>query len=455
MLSKQDLLEKISELPQTPGVYIFKDITGKILYIGKAKRIKNRVSSYFRSSSCQVNSASIEPRLQSMLDNLYDIEIIETKSEVEALLLEAKLIREMQPKYNIELKDEKSFLVVVIDYSDDFPRVYCGREMDFLKARATISSRTKIFGPFIGSSSLKKAISTLQGIFKFRTCNLNLTVEDIDKKKYRPCLLSHINMCSAPCVGKITKDDYLEDVTSLENFLEGNKNEVLHKLQKAMLLASQQTEFEKAAKIRDQINAIQALEQRGRLTYATVNNIKSIKPQQALKELKKLFKLPFTPKMIDGIDISNIAGEAAVGSIVRFLDGLPYKQGYRRFKIKMVKGINDLKMMEEVISRRFLRLIEEKQEIPDVLVIDGGKTHLNTVHKTISKIVKGEKNKPFLIALAKYNSDHVYTLNSRKRLTPPKNNAGFMLLKYVRDEAHRFAQSYHRLLRSKSVFSKE
>jgi excinuclease ABC subunit C len=257
-------------------------------------------------------------------------------------------------------------------------------------------------------------------------------------------------MCSAPCAGKIGKAGYNQDIEQLKKFLNGESEKLVKDLEQMMKYYSKNLQFENAAKLRDKINALKSLNERMSTVFYHTDTfiLTKLNPSKSLEEIKKLFGLEKTPKIIDGTDISNIRGQYATGSIVRFVGGFPDKSGYRRYRIKTVEGLNDLLMMKEVVTRRLSRQIAEKDELPDILLIDGGLAHLNLVEE----IVKEFKLDIFLVALAKYNDDHIYTSATKKMLKLEPKNPATQLLTFIRDEAHRFAQNYHKILRRKSIY---
>lgn len=431
-------------LPEVPGVYIFKDEDGKILYVGKSNNIKERVTSYFQSSR------NLESRIRYMVGKICDIEYIQCSSELEATFKEASLIRDMQPQYNIALKDGKSFPLVAIVYGDDFPYVTIHRETNMNGVNSKV--RVEYFGPLKSKKIIKGSIQVLQSIFKFRTCDIEIFENDKNRRYFKPCLLYYIKMCTAPCALKINKEAYMENVIEFKEFLNGKCEQLINNLSKQMKFFANNLQFEKAAQIRDKINALKSINERLDTFYYNTDifALTKLNPIKSLEAIKKMFSLNAIPKIIDGIDISNTSGKYATGSIVRFVNGYPDKSGYRRYKIKTVDGINDIAMMEEVVIRRFTRLIRENGALPDILLLDGGLAHLNI----IEKIVLGFNLNVFIVALAKYESNHIYTMKDKRKQKIDPQNAGMQLLTFIRDEAHRFAQSYHKILRRKSVVQK-
>jgi excinuclease ABC subunit C len=430
------LKEKIKHIPEAPGIYFLKDKKGEVLYIGKARNLKNRISTYFHESP-----ALLEPRLQSMINKIANVDYIVTKDEIESTLLEARMIRDTKPRYNIRLKDDKSFLCIGITKSDDFPKIRLVRETD------RGSQDLEYFGPYVNSDDLRTAIKVLQKIFKFATCNIPIFENDSKRKFFRPCLLYSLKRCSAPCAAKISKRDYNLDVKSFKDFLQGNRKSLLKNIKQQMKEAAANLEFERASELRDQINSIKILTHKGTLYDFIEGDITPIDARSCVEDLTKLLNLNFTPRKFEGIDIANLGKGEAVGSVVVFFDGVPFKDGYRRFRIKMVKAIDDYGMIKEVVLRRLRRLIEENQPMPDVLLIDGGLGHLNSAKEALKKI---KADIPVLLSIAK-KTDTVFQAGKNKPVNLPKHSPALRLLKYIRDEAHRFAQHYHHILRRKAT----
>ncbi len=431
-------------LPEVPGVYIFKGEDGKILYVGKSNNIKARVASYFQSNK------NLGSHIKCMVDKICDVEYIRCSSELEATFKEASLIRDLQPQYNIALKDSKSFPLVAIVYADDFPYITIKRETDLNCGSS--KAKMEYFGPLKSKKIIKGSIQLLQSIFKFRTCDINIFENDKNRRYFRPCLLYYIKMCSAPCALKINKEAYMEDIKEFKEFLNGKGKELINNLSKRMRFYAKNLQFERAAEIRDKINALNSINERLDIFYYNTNvfALTKLNPIKSLEAIKEMFSLDAIPKIIDGIDISNISGKYATGSIVRFVNGYPDKSGYRRYKIKTIDCINDISMMGEVVTRRFTRLVRENSALPDILLLDGGLAHLNM----IEKIISGFNLNVFIVALAKYEGNHIYTIKNKRKQKINPQNIGMQLLTFIRDEAHRFAQFYHKVLRRKSIVSK-
>ena len=423
---------KVRTFPQSPGVYLMKNAAGVVIYVGKAKNLRARAGSYF------LKAAADERRTADLVREIHDIDFLPADSEVDAVLIEARLIKDVQPKYNQLLKDDKSFPYLEIYTREDFPRVEFTRQPH--------TRGTKLYGPFASAGSLRGAIQVLQKIFKFRTCSLDIEENDPRWRWFRPCLLASINQCTAPCNLRISKDDYRHDIQRLRLFLEGGKKALLNEMREEMQMAAAALQFEKAARLRDEIHMLETLDQRGDLDEHVQPEVFFIDPKKGLAGLRKILHLPATPRTIEGVDIAHLAGGETVASLVRFIDGLPFKPGYKRFKIRSVAGIDDFASIHEVVARRFQRLDEEAEPFPDILLVDGGKGQLNAALAAFSSI---DVTPPTVISLAK-REEEIYVPGAEVPLRLSRHAYALRLLQYVRDEAHRFAQQYHHLLRRKS-----
>jgi excinuclease ABC subunit C len=422
---------KVREFPTTPGVYLMKDGVDRVIYIGKAKNLRSRASSYFLKAAAQ------EFRLH-WVHEICDIDFLACESEVDALLTESRLIKDVQPKYNKEQKDDKTFPYLMITTHEDFPRVEVTREPR--------DRGVKLFGPFTSAGALRGALQTLQRIFKFRNCSLDIEVGDERWNWFRPCLLASINQCTAPCNFRISKDDYRKDIDRLIRFLEGNKKTLLAEMHEEMATAAKALQFEKAAVLRDEIRMLERLEERGQIETHVQPEVFYVDPKKGLAGLKKVLKLSDMPRTVEGMDIAHLSGGETVASVVQFLDGLPFKPGYRRYKIQGVEGIDDFRSMHEVVSRRFKRLSDEQRVFPDILLIDGGLGQLNAALAAFRDV---EVTPPTILSLAK-REEEIYLPGQAEPLRLSKHSFALRLLQYVRDEAHRFAQHYHHVLRRKS-----
>lgn len=411
-----------------------KDSLARVIYVGKAVNLRSRAGSYFSKA------AEVERRTAELVTEITDIDYIETESEVDALLMEARLIKDIQPKFNSMLKDDKTFPYLQITTHEDFPRV------EF--TRTPQSKGVRLYGPFTNAGQLRGTIAVLQKIFRFRTCTLDIDEGDEKWKWFRPCLLASIKQCTAPCNLRISKEDYRQDIRRLRMFLDGKKDRLLKDMEKDMMLASKELQFEKAARIRDDIQSLKKLNLRGNLEDHAQPEVFYIDPKKGMTGLKKVLKLSELPRRIEGVDIAHLQGGETVASLVQFIDGLPFKHGYKRYKIRSVEGVDDYASMREVVTRRFRRLSQEGESFPDILLIDGGKGQLNAVMETFEAI---GITPPTTISLAK-REEEIFVPGQAEPHRLSKHSFGLRLLQYVRDESHRFAQHYHHLLREKATF---
>ncbi len=433
------LQEKARALPKAPGVYFMKDAKGVVIYIGKSASLRDRVGSYFQPST------KLEHKKLGLVDEIVDFDVMQTESEVEALLAENRLIKDTQPKYNARLLDDKTFPYVMVTMADDYPGVYV--------TRSPTDKNARVFGPFTSVWALKEAISLTQKAFKYRTCHLEILEADPKKKYFRPCLLHAIGQCTAPCADKISKADYRADITRFLRFLDGNREQMLRDMHKEMIEASRDLQFEKAARLRDEIKALEGLGKRaekGDQEYwqpeAFVSN-----PQEGVDALQQALGMDMLPRVIECIDIAHLQGSEMVGSLVCFIDGVPFKSGYKRFKIRHGQGNNDYLSIQEVVTRRYREASGGNELYPDVIVIDGG---LGQLHAALDAFKLMDVKPPMVISLAK-KEELVYVQAKSDPIRLPRNNLGLKLLQYARDEAHRFAQHYHHILRRKAQLEED
>ncbi len=432
-----NVTEKIKQLPQQSGVYLFKDYTGEIIYIGKAISLKNRVSSYFSRS--QSHSAKVS----KLIDRIHDVEHINTASEMEALLLESSLVKKYRPYFNTQLKDDKSYPYIQISTGHSFPAIHFIR-----KNKKGNDEKVRFYGPFIDVDVTRVAVKKLRQIFGIRNCS------ERRFKNGRACLDYQIGLCSAPCAGKIDQDNYQKSLKECCLLLTGQHHLLLKELKQEMKIASQLMFYEKAAKIRNTIRMIEKVIIQGRISRSYHRKMKiyqskkinDISLKNVLLDLKNYLRLPVIPMHIEAYDISNIHGQIAVGSMVVFQSGFPDKKKYRHFKIRDVKGINDFAMMKEVIFRRFRDWHIKGHILPDLVLLDGGKGQLNIINNTLKEL----NVKINVVALAK-REEELFKPGEKESILLPRNSEAFFLIQRIRDEAHRFAISYHKKLRSKLI----
>lgn len=408
-----NIKQNINQLPLTSGCYLMKDKSDRVIYVGKAVSIRKRVQSYFRTRK-HMNKTDL------LVAEIARVDCVQTHSEAEALILEASLIKQHDPKYNVELKDDKTYPYIQIT-DEEFPRISVERPHEK-------NPRYIYYGPYVNPGLVREALLLMRKIFHFRTCT-----PFPDKE----CLDYHIGLCDAPCIKKITKKEYQRNIRNVRLILEGKKDQLYRSLRKDMEIFSRKQDYEHAAQVRDQLKAIGAL----------YSGTKDINYYKEAEQLQRLLNLPRLPERIETFDISNIMGNQAVGSMVSFLNGTPDKSNYRRFKIKGVLGIDDFKMMAEIVRRRYTRLKNEHRIFPDLIVIDGGKGQLSAACEELKKL---EIDVP-IISLAK-REEEVFSPNKRNSVKLPKDSLGLQLLQRARDEAHRFAVAYHKHLRQKNVF---
>ena len=546
---------KIKNLPSNPGIYQFLNDKGRVIYVGKANNLRNRVRSYFHE-----NLSS--PKTAIMVKKINDLELIITDNEIEALVLENNLIKKFKPRYNVNLKDDKSFPYIKVT-KEPYPRVY--------PTRRVIKDGSKYFGPYTDVKNMKTSLRMINEVFKIRSCKLDITQESIDKEKFKVCLDYHIKKCDGPCEGLISEINYNEMVNEVVKVLKGKTDELIKDLNLKMNLSVEQLEFEKAAEIRDKINQLAAISSRqkvvsddledrdvisiayeGKDSACSIFNIRSGKlvgkkqlrlaigegeeetdiysaaikfyygefvevpkeilldvqpsdsetllkwldskserkvkfifPQRGdlkslvkmckenailqLKELqlqkmkaegsvnysisalKRDLRLKDLPKKIECFDISNLQGTDSVASMVVFENGKPKKSQYRKFIIKDVNGPDDFLSMQEVIRRRYSKLKEENISLPELIMVDGGKGQLSSAVEVLNEIGYSDYN---IIGLAK-RLEEVFLPGQSDPASIPKTSSGLKLLQQIRNEAHRFAVTFHRDRRSKRTIKTE
>jgi excinuclease ABC subunit C len=547
------ITEQIRGLPSRPGVYLFKDAEGNILYVGKAANLRHRVSSYFGTGQ------KLTPKLNRMVGKVADLEYFVTTSEQEALILELNLIKRHHPRYNVRLKDDKTFPYLKIDLAEDWPRVHITRRLE--------EDGGRYFGPFASAKSIRQTLKLIKGIFPFRSCTRTITGTDS-----RACLDYDIGRCLAPCIGAVSRQEYAEVIRQVILFLEGKQEKVVKKLKTQMEQAAGAMDFEQAARLRDQIQSVEQVIEGQRIAttvkgeedviafeedkdqacvqvffirnskligresfvlqgtryeppgqimtsfikqfYASSphippllllqhpvedmatlqdwlqskrgNRVKIQVPRRgnkrqlvnivaqnarqgleqlkikqlaspkalsaALEEIKKELNLPRLPSRIEGYDISDIQGAAAVGSMVVFEGGKPKPAHYRRFRIKTVSGVDDYAMLSEVLKRRFKRAGDASDTwaiLPDLVLIDGGKGQLNAARIAMQEM--GVTSVP-TASLAKENEE-IFIPQKKEPIVLPRSSPGLQLFQRLRDEAHRFALGYHQRVRKRESFA--
>ena len=463
---------KLSSLPHKPGVYLMKDRFGTVIYVGKARDLRRRVTQYFHPS----RRMGWDLKFNAMVEAIHDFDVHVVRNEPESLLLEGKLIKEFHPRYNVSFRDDKRFLLLKINLNDPIPR--------FTLTRLKQDDGARYFGPFANSGALRNTLQLIRRRFNLRGCR-PLTPGEQD---YKHCLYGHLKFCTAPCIGNVTREQYVQQVLAACEFLEGQCEEMQEQLEAEMKKAAAAQDYEKAASFRDALDDLRRTTQRTskfqRLPYTLPV---ALKPEKDLEELARALGLPNPPQRIEGFDISNISGTFAVASLVSFRNGRPDRSNYRRFKMKTVVGQDDFACMAETIRRRYSRLVKEAGEahaqaetnartapesrsepepttdltqrepppstapvssgFPDLILIDGGKGQLNAACAEMAKL--GLSHLP-IIGLAK-EFEEIYRPGESEPLRLPHESGALKLLQRVRDESHRFANSYNAQLRLKRI----
>lgn len=410
------------KIPHKPGVYMFKDSTGKVIYVGKAIDLKQRVRSYFASNG--------SPRVDSLVSQIQDLDTIIVESELEALILEANLIKKYLPRFNIRLTDDKDYLYIKV-IREKFPKIVTARKKDLRGA-------LKYFGPFPSSTTVRRTLKILRKVFPW--CQLGGA-----SRNNKPCFYYHLSLCPGPCKGVISSDDYIKIIKRFIKLMEGKKDELIEDLQKEMNQSSDNLEFEQAENDKKTIEGIRYLTQVNRVkNYLENPNFQDDLMQKGLEELKEVLNLSEIPLRIEGYDISNIQGREATGSMVVLTKGEIDKSEYRKFKIRVSGRPNDYAMHKEMIERR---LNHPEWQLPQMFLIDGGKGQVSAVFL----VLKEKKINIPVFGLAK-RFEWIY--DSKGNVIKLKRaSLALKMVQKLRDESHRFALKYHRLLRSKTFLA--
>lgn len=498
---KHPIVDLINTVPTLPGTYLFMDSNKQVIYVGKAKNLRKRVSSYF------TNYSKLTARIQLMIDNAVFLETYVVDSELEALILEYSLIKKYKPKYNILFKDDKSYSWIKIT-KEPYPIV--------LRTRDLTDKNAYYFGPFVDSRVRDRILKLLRRQFPFRTCKYEITDEDLEKRKLRRengenlksrlCLYYHLGLCGGPCEGMISRKDYLINIDAIKKFLSNKKNALILELEQKMKYFADNLEFEKAARVKQQLDEIKNISSDFTINYGDdEDDVLNLYYQRTMKGLEflivdlkvpgyeiflknankifnkssaeiKLLRSKFLESFrIECFDISNLSGTNAVGSMVVFEGGIPIKSEYRKFKIRSKQTPDDFTMMKEMLIRRFFylrkqtdkdkenvkinidnKIIDKVKENsfykkPNMVIIDGGKGQLNVALEVFEDY---KIDDIFVCALAK-KREELFIKNSKKGRIYNDNKETLFLLQRIRDEAHRFGLNYHRLLRSKNLLSIE
>jgi len=488
--------KKISTLPHKPGIYLMRDRLGTVIYVGKARNLRKRVSQYFQKSRCM----GWDLKFNALVEAICDFDFHLVRSEPEAFLLEGKLIKEFKPRYNISFRDDKRFLMLKVNLNDPIP--------NFAFARFKKDDGARYFGPFVNATAARNVVMLARRQFNLRGCRV-FTPGEAD---YKHCLYAHLKYCTAPCVGNVTRGQYLDQVKAACDFLEGQCREMQEQLGAEMKKAAAAQDFEKAASLRDLLHDLKdttrRVEKFERIPYSLPGNVQ---PQSDLQELAEALKLPAPPQRIEAFDISNISGTFAVASLVSFKNGRPDRANYRRFRIKTVEGQDDFASMAEVVRRRYTRILTESapaqksknddageaipaelqklvdetsrkvrrgkqaksedgglkiengqipanpssilnspsspRNFPDLILIDGGKGQLSAARGELEKLGLG---KIPIIGLAK-EFEEIYLPDRNEPLRLGLEHSATKLLQRIRDESHRVANSYNAQLRLKRI----
>jgi len=415
------LKEKLKALPLRPGVYLFKSKSGEIIYIGKAKSLRKRVASYF------TRPADIKTSL--LLERLYDIDFVVTGSELAALILEDELVKKYKPRYNISLRDDKAYPYLKLTINEEWPRLFLARRKE--------KDGALYFGRYQGGM-VREIIRLVKKLFPIRWCK-----ETPLRSREQPCLYYRIGSCTAPCVKKIKHADYLALVQGIISLLEGRMEEALGKLKTEMEKASAELDFERAAYLRDRIEILGKMLEGKELAKAPAPRALS-----EIIELQQALKLEKAPMRIEAFDVSNISGSNNVGAMVAYYGGRPLKSDYRKFKIKSFSGKpNDVAAIYEIVKRRYQGSLAKKLPLPDLIMVDGGLPQVFAGERGLDEAqLKGLA----LIGLAK-KEEEIFFYGRKKPLKLNKSSPALQLLQRIRDEAHRFAITYHREKRRRSL----
>lgn len=432
MNAADHLRGKLSQLPHKPGVYLMKDRLGTVIYVGKARDLRKRVSQYFHPS----RRMGWDLKFRALVDSIADFDVHVVRGEPEALLLEGRLIKQYKPRYNVSFRDDKRFLMLKVNLSDPIPR--------FTLTRLKIDDGARYFGPFPSGGALRRTLNLVRHKFNLRGCR-PLTPGEHD---YKHCLYAHIKVCTAPCVEKVTREQYRMQVENACEFLSGQCREMLTELEAEMEKASTELDFERAASLRDQIEDLRGTTRKTTRYRRLPHQLPvATAPDRDLAELADALGLPTPLARIEGFDISNISGTFMVASMVVFRNGRPASADYRRYKMKNVTSQDDFACMAEAVQRRYSRVIREGRPLPNLILIDGGKGQLNMALAELSKLGLG--NIP-AIGLAK-EFEEIHRANEPEPLRFDENSGALKLLQRVRDESHRFANTFNAELRLRKI----
>ena len=421
------ITDKLLNIPQSSGCYLFKNEKGQIIYVGKSKFLPKRVKSYFQKNHK-------DKKTTFLVNEIRDVEFMTTDDESQALLLEDELIKSHKPKYNIKAKDDRSRRWFITLSSDEFPRLLVCNPSNFT-GQVLLESTS--------SNSCYEIYEMVHDIFNLRSCSYNLTEENIQNEKFKTCLEFHLSRCNAPCISSIQKFSYLKIVSEMRDVFSFQFDKVRNRLKKFMKYYSEQMEFELAQNLKNKMDVVDLLEKK-------LESFRIRKYCDVARSFKEQFGLLNVPNLIEAFDNSHTAGDCQVSALVRYKNGKTDKSNYRKFNIKTVEGPDDYASFTEVLNRRFKRLLDEKQELPSLVVIDGGKGQLGVAKKVFESL--GLLSYIDLISISKndkHQSQTIHTVDGSS-FDIPRSEFGFLLAE-VQNEVHRFVITFHRQKRSKKV----
>ncbi len=440
-----NIREKIAELPHNPGVYRYLDASGTVIYVGKAKDLKRRVSQYFRPPE------QLDRKTRALVEHIDALQYTVVETEEDALLLENNLIKQLQPHYNILLKDDKTYPWICIR-NEPFPRV--------MLTRRYVNDGSRYYGPYASVQHAHRLLDLMGSLYKLRICAHPLTPAQISSGKVRCCLNYHLEKCAGPCEGLFSETEYNAQIEEIQALLSGRTRQLMSSCRAKMTAAAADLRFEEAQEWKDRLALLEAHHERekvvghGILDMETYKLLKEKtlpkrieKSEKVVAQLQKDLGMAVPPRHIECFDNSNIQGTNPVASCVVFKDGLPSKRDYRHFNIKTVVGANDYASMKEVVNRRYSRLMAEGEDLPQLVVIDGGKGQLGFALEAILEL--GISDKIFMVGLAK-RMEEVIVPGDPLPLFLDRNSSSLRLLMQLRDEAHRFGITHHRNRRSKA-----
>lgn len=422
----------LANLPDRPGVYIMRDRAGTVIYVGKARSLRKRVQSYFRDSALR----RADPKLRSLVHSVHDLEILPLRTEAEALIVEGQFIKDYRPRYNILFRDDKRFPLLRVDPNEPVPK--------FTLCRIRRDDGASWFGPYAAGGAARAALEFLDKRFGLRRCRPRIPGE----KDHRHCLDDIVRFCSAPCIGRVTREQYMERVDAACRFLRGESPEVLKDLREAMLRAAGARDYEGAASLRDLLGLLHKAVRQRAVAARSIDGRRT-DAQAGLAALAEALGLPAPPRVIECYDISNIGGSLAVGSMVCAVEGLPHRNRYRQFRIRTVEGSDDPAMMAEVLRRRFSRAGQPEWTVPDMVLVDGGITQLRAARAVLAEL--GFPSLPAAGLAKQFESIHWGPVGAERVLSLPLDSPALRVLRALRDEAHRFALTYHRRLRQQRL----